>query len=101
MDFRRAARLAALAALLVMPIVLIWLPADHFDGGEPLCLSVRLFGVECMGCGLTRGIMHLIHLDINGAAYYNLLSFVVLPLLVYTWARWIRMFWKKVSSIRH
>jgi hypothetical protein len=97
MDFRRAAKWTALFSLLVLPMVLLVLPADYFDGGESLCLSVRLFSVECMGCGLTRGIMHLIHLDFNGAAYYNLLSFVVLPLLVYTWARWVWICLKKYN----
>ena len=38
---------------------------------------------QCWGCGLTRGMMHLIHLDFVGAYNYNKLSFLILPLLIF------------------
>lgn len=46
-----------------------------------MCLSKVLAGMECYGCGMTRAIMHLIHLDFTEAYQYNKLSFIVLPLL--------------------
>jgi hypothetical protein len=88
-SFRYWLSIAKIAALISIPIVLLLLPADYFDGGESVCLSVRFFDMECPGCGMTRAIMHLIHFDINEAAYYNLLSFLVLPLLIYVWAGWV------------
>jgi hypothetical protein len=61
------------------------LPIDYFDKGESLCLSVRLFNTECLGCGLTRAIMHLLHFDFETAWNYNKLSVFILPLLMMFW----------------
>ncbi|MFN5494643.1 MAG: DUF2752 domain-containing protein [Bacteroidota bacterium] len=73
------------SGLLIVPLVLIILPADFFDSGPPMCLSVLLLDMECYGCGMTRGIMHLIHFDFAAAASFNKLSFVVLPFLIFYW----------------
>ena len=62
--------------------MLIVLPADFFDTGESVCLSVRFFDLTCYGCGLTRAIHHLIHLDFETAYTYNKLSVIVLPVLL-------------------
>lgn len=63
-------------------ITLLILPADYFDSGPPMCLSVLLADVECYGCGMTRGVQHLLHFEIETAGQYNKLSFIVLPLIV-------------------
>jgi hypothetical protein len=34
--------------------------------------------------------MHLIHFDLEEALYYNILSFIVLPILIYTWQDLLR-----------
>lgn len=72
-----------IAALALLAIVLLILPADYFDEGRPMCLSVLLLNKECYGCGMTRGIQHLIHLDFENAYHFNKLSFVVLPLFAF------------------
>ncbi len=69
--------------LAVVGLTLFLLPADYFDTGTPTCLSVRLFNLECYGCGMTRGVMHLIHFEWTEAWNFNKLSFLVFPLLVY------------------
>lgn len=76
-----------LTALLVAPVVLLVLPANFFDNKPSICLSRVFFDLECLGCGMGRGVMHLIHGDFEGAWQFHKLSFVVLPLLVYVWAR--------------
>lgn len=63
-------------------VALIILPATYFDTGRATCLSVILFDRECYGCGMTRGIQHLIHLDFEKAYQFNKLSFIVLPLSI-------------------
>jgi len=82
---------------ILVPVVLLILPAGFFDRGESICLSRTLFDLECYACGLTRATMHLIHLDITEAFYYNPLVFVVFPLLAFLWARW---FWKDWNRLR-
>ena len=74
-----------LILLILIPITLLILPANFFDDGKSVCLSVMLLDIECYGCGITRAIMHLIHFDLEEALYYNILSFIVLPILIYTW----------------
>ena len=78
-----------------LPLALIILPADFFDEGQSLCLSVLLFDTTCYGCGITRAIQHLIHLDFAEASYYNKMSFVVLPILIGLWFKELRMIIKK------
>lgn len=63
-------------------ISLLLLPANYFDTGRATCVSVLLFDVECYGCGMTRAIQHLIHLDFQSAWTYNKLSFLVFPLAI-------------------
>ncbi|MEM8524148.1 MAG: DUF2752 domain-containing protein [Bacteroidota bacterium] len=67
--------------LIVIPIILLFLPADFFDEGQSVCLSVQLFGKECHACGLTRATMHFMHFDFQEAIFYNPFVFIVLPLI--------------------
>ena len=66
-------------------LFLFFLPADFFDTGESMCLSVLFFDLECLGCGLTRGIMYLMHLEFQTAWELNKLSFVILPFGTLLW----------------
>ena len=89
-----------IVVLIVIPIVLLILPADFFDKGQTICLSQLLAKTECYACGLTRGIQHLIHLDFENAFAYNMGSFIVLPLIGFLWVKWIWDSWKKAQRIK-
>jgi len=69
--------------LFVVGIILIILPANFFDTGPPMCISVLLLEKECYGCGMTRAIQHLIHFEFDEAYHFNKLSFIVFPLTIY------------------
>ena len=84
--------------LIIIPIVLLVLPADFFDYGNSVCLSIVLFERECFGCGMTRAIQHLIHLDFSTAYMFNKLSFIVLPLLIITYIKELIKLYKKFSN---
>jgi hypothetical protein len=79
-----------ISGYLLVPLILLFLPADFFDKGQSLCLSKLLAGVECYGCGMTRAIMHLIHLDFKGASEFNKLAFVSFPVLSFLWLQGFR-----------
>ncbi|MFN9582595.1 MAG: DUF2752 domain-containing protein [Bacteroidota bacterium] len=64
-------------------IILLVLPADYFNTGQSVCLSVVLFDTTCYGCGMTRAIMHIIHFDFATAWEFNPLAFLVFPLASY------------------
>ena len=86
--------IAKLLLIVVLPIVLLILPKNFFDNGESICLSKVLFDFECYACGMTRACMHLIHFDFEDAYAYNMLSFIVFPLLSIVWIQWFIKEWK-------
>jgi hypothetical protein len=73
------------AGYLLIPVILLLLPATFFDKGQSLCLSQLLAGISCYGCGMTRAIMHLIHLDFAATYAFNKLAFIVFPILSFLW----------------
>jgi len=78
---------AKTSGFILLPLVLLLLPANFFDEGQSLCLSKLLAGIECYGCGMTRAIMHLIHLDFSAAYQFNKLAFVTFPVLSFLWGQ--------------
>jgi hypothetical protein len=88
MQFRYYYTIAKLAFIVVVPTVLLILPADFFDNGEAVCLSRVLFNVECYACGLTRACMHLIHFEFEEAYTYHMMSFIIFPVLAVFWVIW-------------
>lgn len=71
-----------ISILVTFPFILLLLPKTIFNnGGYTICILKLITGEDCFGCGMTRACMHLIHLDFKGAAYFNKISFVVLPIL--------------------
>ncbi len=81
-------KLSLVIFLGIVPVVLLILPKDFFDHGPTLCISKLFMKQDCYACGLSRGIMHLIHLDFENAFAYNMLSFIVFPLLGFIWVQW-------------
>jgi hypothetical protein len=76
---------AGLILILMLPFLLLFLPVEFFDKGQSICPSKLLLNVECMGCGLTKAVMHFIHLDFKSAYDYNILSFVIVPVGIIGW----------------
>lgn len=83
--------------MIIIPITLIILPKDYFDNGQSVCVSKLILNIECYGCGLTRAIQHIIHLDFESAIILNKLSFVVFPLMTFLY---LKYFLKLIQSIR-
>lgn len=79
--------------LLIIPVVLIGLPKDFFNTGPTICLFTLITGYHCMGCGMTRACMHLIHLDYTAAWHFNKFSYIVFPLLILAYMRLLYHFW--------
>lgn len=92
--------ISKLGIIILLPIILLFLPANFFDKGESICLSKVLFGLECYACGMTRACMHLIHFDLEEAFAYNMTSFIVLPLLSIVWVKWFIKEWKVYHSLQ-
>ena len=49
-----------------------------------LCPMQNIFGVDCFGCGLTRGFIAVLSFDLKGAVHYHVLSIpLFIGILVY------------------
>jgi hypothetical protein len=90
-----------LIALLATPFVLWFLPANIFDESDViLCPSRLFFNIECFGCGMTRAIMHIHHLDFDDAVYFNRGSLFVYPALILVWFVWTFKAAKQVNLLK-
>ncbi len=79
-------RAAVAAALAILAVV----PPERLAGAPSVCVFKAVFGIECLGCGMTRAICSALHRDIGAAMAYNALVVMVLPALaafVFTPAR--------------
>ena len=65
------------------------------------CLFLRWFSVPCPGCGMTRALVRLLHLDFEGAFFYHPMVFF-LPIMVISFLfsgrlfknpRWDKILW--------
>lgn len=63
--------LVAIAAL----VLRVWTPDD--DRATTVCLFRRCTGTACPGCGLTRGVAHLMRGDVAASWVYHPLAIVV------------------------
>lgn len=87
MSFKKKLKQAYLVLLVIIPIILLILPANYFDIGQSVCLSILLLDKSCYACGMTRAIQHLIHFDFIEAWSFNKLSFIVFPLLAVSYIK--------------
>lgn len=79
-----------LIALLGFPLFLWALPSAAIDESEVIvCPSRLFFDVECPGCGLTRGVVHMHHFEWVDALYFNLGSPVAYLALIGLWVYWV------------
>ena len=66
-------------------------PCPELVAYVPPCPIHALTGIDCPGCGMTRGTMSLLSGDVAGAIGPNALMFVLgLPLLALLWFFWLR-----------
>lgn len=93
MDMRKGLFLTEMIVRVSLLLLGAWLwyqPKDYFDKGEEICYWKRTYGIECPGCGLTRGTQHMLHGDWTTAMEYNPLS--VGTALIFTTA-WLLNLW--------
>ncbi len=76
------ARTLATGTLLCGLVGLYFISESFLLNSPTLCLHHYLFGFGCPGCGMTRALHSLLHLDFGSAYEFNLAVFVLFPLLV-------------------
>ena len=63
-----------------------WAPPD--DGSMSICLTRRALGVPCPGCGLTRGLAHLLQGNLGRAMELHPLAPLAAANAVVGWGIW-------------
>ena len=87
-----------LSLLIATPFVLWILPSGFFDEGQVVCPSRLFFDIECLGCGMTRAVMHLHHFELEDAIFYNTGVVVFYPFLIFLWGFWTYKSYKRVQA---
>lgn len=85
-----------IAFLLIVPAVLYAIPLASLESAPPLCLWRALLDVECPGCGMTRALHQLMHLQFASAFAFNRGIVVVAPILA--WLS-LRSLWRDVQTV--
>jgi uncharacterized protein DUF2752 len=84
----RSARILSAVVAIGAPLgIALFAPVDH---GPVLCAFRRFFGIPCPGCGMTRSLVALVHLDLRSAFAFHPLGPIVIPYLAALWSTaWI------------
>ncbi|MGJ5671508.1 DUF2752 domain-containing protein [Rhodococcus aetherivorans] len=87
-----AARLAAPVGVAAVSAcvcaAVAWADPTTPGGPIPACPTRVLFGVWCPGCGSSRMLYSLLHLDVPAALRYNALGVLAVLLLGWSFAVW-------------
>ncbi|WP_302908348.1 DUF2752 domain-containing protein [Rhodococcus pyridinivorans] len=65
-----------------------WADPATPGGVIPPCPTYSLFGILCPGCGSSRMLYSLVHLDVPAALHYNALGLVALAVLTVSFGLW-------------
>lgn len=82
MKLRFVTGASAAALLCALAVVYTFSPAEY--AFYPRCLFYTTTHLLCPGCGSTRALHALLHLDVRSALHYNAL-FTVLAPVVFVW----------------
>jgi hypothetical protein len=85
----RIAGALAAAALIALAV----LPTGMVAHGPALCLSKRLLGLECPGCGMTRALSALLHGQVAAALAFNRGAPAAFAGMLALAAFWVKELW--------
>lgn len=85
----RQLRILEITGIILIPVILLIIPLDWVKEQHSVCLFKMVTGNECIGCGMTRAVLSVMHLKFEDALMFNKLVIIVFPLLVFIWAKTI------------
>ncbi len=96
---------------LAIPIAIWLVNYQSTDNDFSFCLFKNLFGIKCYGCGLTRGLSAMLHLDFNRMYELNKLNIITIPLLSFLYVKEVyklfskqknqQLFLRKIRALRN
>ena len=85
--FKISTRKKYLIVVWLSPLLLNFLPLKFVFSGDTICVWKNLFNIDCIGCGITKSIILVFHLEFSKAYEYNKLIFIVFPILLFIWSK--------------
>ena len=85
--------LIKISILFAIPIVIIITPNSYVFSGPTICLINNIFGIDCLGCGITRAIFLVFDGDLITAFELNERILLVLSIL---FILWIKLIYKQI-----
>jgi hypothetical protein len=86
MNPENRAHCAAAGLLLGSTLLYSFSPSEH--SFYPRCIFHALTGWQCPGCGGTRALYHLLHLNFSQAMHYNALVTLAAPVVLAYFLFW-------------
>lgn len=86
MDAKFRAHAMAAGLLAGSGVLCTFSPTEHHF--YPICVFHALTGWQCPGCGGTRALYHLLHLQVGEALHYNALVTVIAPVALAWFVFW-------------
>lgn len=78
---RRKKRVALVAALFVICGIAYGVLVSFIHFGIP-CVFYEITGLKCPGCGITSGMVRLMHFDFVGAFQCNAFLYLIIPYIL-------------------
>lgn len=85
---RLTAPAAVAAGAVCVCAAVAWADPTTPGGVIPPCPTYTIFGIYCPGCGASRMLYSLVHLDFPSALHYNALGVAVVALLLASFVMW-------------
>lgn len=80
---------AVAAGTAVVCAAVLWADPTTPGGVIPPCPTYTLFGILCPGCGTSRMLYSLLHLDFSSALQFNALGMIAIAVLVVLFGTWV------------
>jgi hypothetical protein len=75
--------------IIILGIIFFSMPKTYLGDTFPICLYRIILNRKCIGCGITRAVWSVLHLDFAGAYEYNKMIIVSFPLIMGCIIKWI------------
>jgi hypothetical protein len=91
-------RITTIVLLIAAPLSIALVSPAWVNAGPALCPHKLFTGADCMGCGLTRAMVALLHGHPSEAFAYNKGIVVAAPVLAFFWLKELRWHCRALMS---
>jgi hypothetical protein len=75
--------------LIFLGIIFFSIPKIYLGDTFPICLYRIILNKKCIGCGTTRAVWSILHLNFKDAYEYNKMIIITFPLIIGCIVKWV------------